>query len=85
MSTTNTTHAVDPSSIEVSNHAEWRGVHRLGIIERTRDRLRELVERAEPSDLDYGPGSRGWRCGDVVVITDLHAETIKTVVVEADR
>jgi len=87
MSTTHTTHAdVDPSGIEITNHAEWRAVHRLGIIERTRDRLRELVERAEPSELDYGPGSRGWEVGNVVVITDTGGETVKTVFeTEGDR
>ena len=86
MSTTNTRDAIDPSGIEISNHAEWRAVHRLGIIERTRDRLRELFERAEPSDLDYGRGSRGWEVGDVVVITDTRGDTVKTVFeTEADR
>jgi len=80
MTTNHTTHdAIDPSGIEISNHAEWRAVHRLGIIERTRDRLRELVERAEPSELDYGRGSRGWEVGDVVVITDTRGDTVKTV------
>ena len=87
MSANNTTHdAIEPNRIRITQHAEWRAVHRLGIIERTRDRLRELVERAEPSDLDYGRGSRGWEVGDVVVITDSRGDTVKTVFeTEGDR
>jgi len=79
MSTANTKAAIDPSGIEISNHAQLRVMQRLGVIERATQYVRELLEDARLDATEDVPGAQAWRVGDVVVVVDPHNEVVQTV------
>jgi len=70
---------VDPSRIEISNHAELRAMMRLGVVERTRDYLRELLDEAEVEEVDHVTDAQAWRVGDVTIVVDPYDEVATTV------
>ena len=85
MSTTHATHATEPSRIEISNHARFRVMERLGVVERAAEHVRELLADAVRVEDDRFPACRAFRADDVTIVVDSSDDVVMTVVVEADR
>lgn len=70
----------DISSVEISNHAKLRWLQRAStsaaanVTEEIRRRLADATPTTEQIE-----SGRGWRCGDLIIVTDNNADTVKTV------
>ena len=72
--------------IGISNHAKLRAMQRLGVIDRTADHIRELLDRAEKVDVPFVDGGAAWKVGNIYIVTDRDATVVQTVFEkEADR
>lgn len=73
-------HTTIDGSVDVSSHAKLRFLQRASssaaanITEEIRQRLVDATPTTEQID-----GGRGWRCGDLIIVTDNSADTVKTV------
>jgi hypothetical protein len=70
--------AVDTSGIDISHHAAIRAATRLGAV-RARDRIRSLLDRAEPIDVPWVKNAKAYRAGGVVLVISADGETVETV------
>lgn len=73
-------------SIDVSEHAKLRWLQRAGgsaagnIANEIRQRLVDATPTTEQVD-----DGRGWRCGDLIIVTDSDASTVKTILNDFER
>lgn len=67
-------------TIDVSSHAKLRWLERAGgsAVGNVADEIRRRLRDATPTTEQVGDG-RGWRCGDLIIVTDPDASTVKTV------
>jgi hypothetical protein len=70
---------VDINGIDISNHARLRVMQRFGVVERAAEYVRELLDRAEPADVDYVEDAQAWRVGSITIVVDTDGEVVQTV------
>lgn len=69
-------------SVDVSDHAKLRWMQRVGTVaDDVATRIREQFERATPTDRHVDDG-RGWRVGDLILVTDPGDDIVRTVLVD---
>lgn len=70
---------VDPSRVDISSHARLRVMQRFGVIDRAAEHIRELLDRAEPADVDYVEDAQAWRVGSITIVTDHDGDVVQTL------
>ena len=73
-------------SIDVSEHAKLRWLQRASTsaAANAAEEIRQRLADATPTTEQVDDG-RGWRCGDLIIVTDNDASTVKTVLNDFER
>jgi len=72
------THDIETNSVRISHHARIRAATRLGVV-KARERIRELLSKAEKVDAPYVTNARAYKAGGVVLVVDPAGEVVETV------